>query len=411
MKRLSILLALGMVLAGAPVAATADADATLSSGDDQVLWSGVVDGTTGAVAIPEACIALACSEQSLTLALPADTFATSGGVQVSIRWDDESQDLDLFVYDSTGSVVAKSEGPVSTSESALLRAPANGVFRVVVVPTSAANVAFEGSAEVEHPVDPLPTRELKPDMISLPARNLRFETSAYVFHLPVPSIPTGCYPEETVEQGAMKCLRFDQIIANVGHGPFELRYRIDGVAQEETRDLVQRLYSSDGSYRERVADTYTFHATHAHFHYENFAQSHLWRSNENGERLGTEPARSGRKNGFCMVDVEQMNIRARGDAARTYIPPGCLAPTEFDPATGALSAISGISVGWADVYNWYLPDQFIEVSGLSDGYYILENIADQAGTVEELDETNNGASVLIRLCGDRAEIVGGAGAC
>jgi hypothetical protein len=81
-------------------------------------------------------------------------------------------------------------------------------------------------------------------------------------------------------------------------------------------------------------------------------------------------------------------------------------PTEADPATGAVAAISGISAGWADIYGWYLADQFIEVTGLNDGYYILENIADQAGTVEELDDSNNAASTLIRLCGASAEIVG-----
>jgi hypothetical protein len=30
--------------------------------------------------------------------------------------------------------------------------------------------------------------------------------------------------------------------------------------------------------------------------------------------------------------------------------------------------IQGITPGWADVYDWYLPDQFIEVSGVPDGY-------------------------------------------
>jgi hypothetical protein len=43
--------------------------------------------------------------------------------------------------------------------------------------------------------------------------------------------------------------------------------------------------------------------------------------------------------------------------------------------------VNGISVGWADVYNWFLPGQFIEVSGLPDGYYRLETEADPNNTI------------------------------
>ena len=171
------------------------------------------------------------------------------------------------------------------------------------------------------------------------------------------------------------------------------------------------MYSSDGAVRDRFADTYTFHAAHAHFHYVNFARSYLWKATPDGKRVGSKPIRSSRKNGFCMVDVEQHDFGKRGDAPRTYIPPGCLAPTDIDPETGAASAISGISKGWADVYTWYLADQYIEVSGVPDGLYVLENVADQANTVRELDDTNNSASALIRICGEKAEIVGGTKNC
>ena len=51
------------------------------------------------------------------------------------------------------------------------------------------------------------------------------------------------------------------------------------------------------------------------------------------------------------------------------------------------------------MYDWYLPDQYIEVSDAPDGYYILETIADPDNTLLEADETNNCAAVLIRLSG------------
>ena len=399
-RRATIVLGLAIVSVLVPPA-TADDVATVDSATTPVVFAGTAEGVVPA---PEMCALAGCHGTLIQVNLPAGTWTDAGGLQIGIRWQDENQDLDLYVYDSAGSLAASSAGPVSSAESVMIPAAANGVYRILVVPTTAPEATpFEGVAEVEFatPVDPV--RELRPDFRALPPRNLHFQTSAYVFELPVPSFPGGCYPEERVEQGATRCLRFDQIIANDGDGPFELRYRLDGVATESTRALTQRIYRSDGSYRERFADTYEFHAAHAHFHYKNFAQSHLWRADVAGNRLDDAPARSGRKNGFCMVDVENTGFGTKGDAARSYIPPACLLPTEVDPSTGAVSMVNGISRGWADVYNWFLADQFIDVEGLADGYYVLESVADPAATIEETDDTNNTASALILLCADHAE--------
>ena len=70
-----------------------------------------------------------------------------------------------------------------------------------------------------------------------------------------------------------------------------------------------------------------------------------------------------------------------------------------------------MSVGWADVYNWFLPDQYLEVTDIRDDYYILTTIADADGLVLETNEDNNETSALIRICGDAAEIVGEGSTC
>lgn len=49
----------------------------------------------------------------------------------------------------------------------------------------------------------------------------------------------------------------------------------------------------------------------------------------------------------------------------------------------------GITRGWGDVYDWYIPDQYIEVSGVADGFYRLEFCADPFNEIEEESETNN----------------------
>ncbi|MBW3665771.1 MAG: hypothetical protein KY469_22005 [Actinobacteria bacterium] len=192
-------------------------------------------------------------------------------------------------------------------------------------------------------------------------------------------------------------------MGNVGDGPFELRYDLSGSATDQ--QLRQRIYRSDRSWSERRAGSYEFHPTHAHFHYRNFAVSRLWASDEEGRRLGDEPVRPGRKNGFCVIDIENIWFGRYGDAARSYYFPQCSGPTETGESGPVLR--QGMSVGWGDVYNWFLPGQYIEVSGVPDGYYLLETIADADQLVLETDEDNNSVSALIRICGDEAEFVEG----
>jgi hypothetical protein len=390
---------IAMVLA-APARGAAPPSAELSSEEGGVEWTGSFGSAV--TPLPETCVVLSCDQFLLDVSLPSDVWSSPGGVQVGIRWPDENQDLDLYVYGPDGTLAGSSTGFPSTSESVLLESAANGRYRVVVVPSTTSELDYDGLAEVERAPDVEPLRELVPNLISLPPGNLHFATSAYLFDVGENDL-LSCYPEETLEQGARRCLRFDQVIGNIGSGPLELRYRIQDAAT--SGELRQRIYRSDGSYRERLADRLEFHAAHAHFHYANFAQAHLWRSNAAGERLDAEPIRSGRKNGFCLIDVDNSWFGRKGDAARTYGAPGCLLPTSGE------DVVHGISVGWADVYNWFLADQFVEVSGVPDGYYLLESVADPADTLTEGRDDDNTAATLIRLCGDRAEVVGGESVC
>ncbi|MGH8974122.1 MAG: lysyl oxidase family protein [Acidimicrobiia bacterium] len=216
---------------------------------------------------------------------------------------------------------------------------------------------------------------------------------------------SSCYPEEVAEQGARRCLRFDQVIANVGDGPFELRYRMEGLATDQ--QLRQRIYASDGTFTDVVVDSYEFHPVHAHFHYKNFGQAFLYRPRPDGTM---EKIRESRKNGFCMIDVENTRFGAdpngvpyKGEAPRTYYFPRCNTATERDEHGTYM--VNGISVGWADVYNWFLADQYIEISGVPDGVYVLETVANPARTVHETTFDDNTARITIRLRGDSVELV------
>jgi hypothetical protein len=357
---------------------------------------------------PGVCAQLGCRESTVEVALPAGVWAGQpGGVQIAIGWaPHEKQDLDLYVYGPDGALAGRSNGVASTSEAVRLRNAPNGGYRVVVVPQLVdGTVAYRGMVEVERDPAADPTRALLPNLTTLPVRNPQLRTGAYFVDHEEQGTPS-CYPEEVAEQGARRCLRFDQVIANVGDGPFELRYRMEGLATEQ--QLRQRVYASDGAFTEFTVDTYEFHPAHAHFHYKNFGQAFLYRLHPDG---AMEKVRESRKNGFCMIDVEntrfgfdENGVPYKGEAPRTYYFPRCNAPTERDEHGTYM--VNGISVGWADVYNWFLADQYIEISGVPDGLYVLETRANPIRTVHETTFDDNTARATIRLQGDTVMLVG-----
>lgn len=230
-------------------------------------------------------------------------------------------------------------------------------------------------------------RDLLPDLRPRPQKHVTFDA----FGIHGGQSVNGCMADEIAEDGARRCLRFDQSIANLGEGPFELRYAPPTYAVDPY--MYQRILRSDGSWRERQAEEYELHPTHAHFHYKGFGVSRLWRSDESGAQLDPEPIRSGRKNGFCVMDTDKM----RTDAPESqYDGSGCLASQDYK---------NGITQGWADTYSADLPDQYIEVSGVPDGYYVLETLADPDATVVETDETNNSGAILIQITGNSVKTI------
>jgi hypothetical protein len=356
------------------------------------------------------CEQLGCRESIVAVALPAGVWAGQpGGVQFSIGWaPHEKQNLDLYVYGPDGSLAGSSAGFASTSEAVRVRDATNGRYRVVVVPQLVdGTVAYRGYAEVEREPAADPLRPLLPNLVTFPSRNPQMKTAAYlVDHEQKAVYGPSCYPEEMTEQGARRCLRFDQVIANTGEGPFEIRYRMDGIATDQ--QLRQRIFSSDGSFNEVTVDKYVFHPTHAHFHYKNFGQAFLHRLHPDGT---LEKVRESRKNGFCMIDVDNLRfgvddngVPYKGEAARAYYFPRCNAPTERDEHGTYM--VNGMSVGWADVYNWYLADQYIEISGVPDGLYVIETVANPARSVHEASFNDNSAQSTIRLHGDTVTLVG-----
>ena len=59
----------------------------------------------------------------------------------------------------------------------------------------------------------------------------------------------------------------------------------------------------------------------------------------------------------------------------------------------------GISVCWADVYFPGLSGQWIDITGVRDGEYVLENEVNDKHFMTETDYSNNSAAVTIEIQG------------
>jgi len=183
-----------------------------------------------------------------------------------------------------------------------------------------------------------------------------------------------------------RLLRLTNSVWNAGYGPLELWGRVgpDG----NTHSVVQRIYLSDGNHEERAVGEFVFHTGHNHWHLEGFSLYELWSIAENGT-LDQVEATSG-KVSYCLRDIHRVphpdQAPRMGYGTCTY-------------------GRQGLSVGWADVYDHYLPGQSIDISGLPDGMYALMSTADPYNLIQESNESNNASVVYLEIEGPRVSIL------
>ena len=81
---------------------------------------------------------------------------------------------------------------------------------------------YEALAEVEYLPKIHPVKRLLPDLTFRGTERINFDTPSFPIFEPDPPAGASCFQSEMDEDGAQTCLRFDQIIANVGNGPVEI---------------------------------------------------------------------------------------------------------------------------------------------------------------------------------------------
>ena len=189
--------------------------------------------------------------------------------------------------------------------------------------------------------------------------------------------------------GTQLQLRFSATIVNVGAGPMELSAsRSDAVSPF---DVFQRVYDNGGDSAllpVSGASLVWGGDGHSHWHVRDLENYELDRL-DNGSKVGT-----GEKSGFCFFDTTPFRLSLPGAPSAQVYTPGTVCG-QYDEA--ATSLRMGISVGWGDTYRAGLPDQFIDVTGLTSGNYRLIATADFANQFAESDETNNTTWVDLKL--------------
>lgn len=231
-----------------------------------------------------------------------------------------------------------------------------------------------------------------------------------VYDAPNPP-PSGIplYPDMTVRTlrqftivtvGAKKLLKFPGVTANTGAGPFEVLATRPNTSSPWT--AKQTIFYSNGS-KQTIPNNLVFYYAgdgHSHWHMLDFDAYNLY--NAAGTILET-----GEKHGFCFED----NTSYRNWPGNPNYPAAPAVPVyTHDNACGvlqpnALSITHGLSVGWADTYPASLPDQAIDITGLPNGDYKVEVVADQAHLLKEMSESNNASWATIRITGNTVTIL------
>lgn len=187
-----------------------------------------------------------------------------------------------------------------------------------------------------------------------------------------------------VDESGKQSVFFTATIANVGEGPF-----IVHAARGDERGgwrVSQRFLETDGSTSERVTPGTMVFGGHGHNHWHVRLGATYQLRTPAGKLL-----RQYEKVGYCFFDQVPLEPRLP-DAPKAPVYPSSTCSGE-----SRLELDMGLSPGWNDPYQWTLPDQRLDITGLPDGEYRLWAKADPGNWFRESDETNNVSWADIRL--------------
>ena len=336
-------------------------------------------------------------------------------LRVAIDWPSSENMYELDLIDPSGEVVGTMSGYGSWNDELFAKRPAPGIWKVRVVPEDVTASSFKMRAKLEAqrrgPARGGARRVMLPNLqVNAPwdatlVGPAAIGPTALLIHRPADVLgfhPRSCSPDESLMNGTEKCLRFSVGPMNISPGPLELAMDLAEARPNGQGHLegpaTQRLYRRDGSYKTRPAGTFIAHEQHLHFHVQALLEYKLLRVTDlqSGKM---EPAGAGNKASFCTLDLMIPFFRRfTSEGPKFRGPQPCAVPPEGDT-----KLVMGISPGWADVYTWDLPDQYVDFGAGGEGYFVIRARVDPHNTVLETDDDDNYGYGLVRITGDEVE--------
>jgi Lysyl oxidase len=190
-------------------------------------------------------------------------------------------------------------------------------------------------------------------------------------------------------EGDQERLIFASSVENVGSGPLVIAgRRAERLEPDMTaRQIVRRAGRGTSEYPLSMRLQFVVSETHQHWHLLEFERYEL--RTPSGERLGRD-----RKTGFCLGDRYDARGRVRipGEPEDPVWTHNC---GKNQPER--LRVLQGISPGYGDDYVPNLEGQFVDVTDVAPGRYLLVHRVNAEGDLHESNYENNAASVLFEL--------------
>lgn len=181
-------------------------------------------------------------------------------------------------------------------------------------------------------------------------------------------------------------LGFASATDNVGEGPVWIRgRRPDPTSPMRAQQLVRMSDRSVRAYADAGRLRYTPSPTHTHWHLLGFQRYEL-------RTLDGALVVRDRKSGFCLADHYGLAQRRVAAFTGSRFLGNCAASKPR-----ALAVEQGTSIGFTDLYPAHFHGQNLELRGVPAGDYLLIHRANPEQRLEEIDYTNNNASLRIRL--------------
>ena len=199
-------------------------------------------------------------------------------------------------------------------------------------------------------------------------------------------VPPGAI--SVVERDGRERLVFLSAVENVGAGPLVVSGRRTAAEQNmHAIQLVRRFDKSTETVPLRARLRFVVSETHRHWHLLGFETYEL--RTVAGRTLGRD-----NKTGFCLGD--------RYDAQRSTRLPGEPPRAVWTQECGRGQSerrriLEGISPGFGDDYVPLLEGQYIDVTGLAPGRYVLVHRVNANRDIRESRYVNNAASALLEL--------------